>query len=605
MTSLLEPTEALRCGRRALEGLAGYELVDDLRYDERDRCWLLRCRLQVAVPVGAPIPATSEWLIRLSSRYPYGAIGFYPAVVGGLVDTFPHQAPNTPPVAGRPYRGGLLCLTQNRAALRLRSDEAEPFHASRRLRWHCQRALWWLEAAASGRLNQSGDLYDLPVLPEARSPEFVFSASAESLAWLPQRSARVGTLDAWRSQVGPQRDFFRTLYRQDGRPLYTQSWGDMVREGQGALEAGAWLLLPEPPVLPPWRAPQTWGELRLAMERQGLRADELLRLALKPLRRLRSALLVLLFPVPKRHGEGPTRLHAQVILAPRLCVDGGPRDGMTRDRARYARDRQGLLADDRPLLWRTTSNWHAAQITARGSLPSELMDARVLLVGAGALGSVLGELLVRAGLKELLIMDTDPVQIGNLTRHTATLNDIDDPKAEVLAMRLRSLSPHARITARSLLFPPESAEDVGLTRRCDLVIDTTGDDEVIESLAGFPWMTPRTFVSCSLSWGAQRLFAYSATGLRFPGEDFRAQLQRYRGGPTSGVANEDVSGEIIQGCWHPTFPARVDEVWLMASAAIKLIEAAWQQRHQAAPRMVVLERSQDELGACGLRRVLA
>ena len=26
------------------------------------------------------------------------------------------------------------------------------------------------------------------------------------------------------------------------------------------------------------------------------------------------------------------------------------------------------------------------------------------------------------------------------------------------------------------------------------------------------------------------------------------------------------------GCWHPLFPARIDDVWLMAAAAIKRLE---------------------------------
>ncbi|MDI1240773.1 MAG: ThiF family adenylyltransferase, partial [bacterium] len=47
-----------------------------------------------------------------------------------------------------------------------------------------------------------------------------------------------------------------------------------------------------------------------------------------------------------------------------------------------------------------------------------LLDSRVLLVGAGALGASHAEMLARAGVGKLRIVDRDFVEITNLQRQT-------------------------------------------------------------------------------------------------------------------------------------------------------------------------------------------
>ncbi len=57
------------------------------------------------------------------------------------------------------------------------------------------------------------------------------------------------------------------------------------------------------------------------------------------------------------------------------------------------------------------------------------------------------------------------------------------------------------------------------------------------------------------------------------------------------------------GCWHPVFPARADEVWLMASAAVGLLNDEWPVADGTAA-LVVMERSMDSQGRfVGLRAV--
>ena len=61
-----------------------------------------------------------------------------------------------------------------------------------------------------------------------------------------------------------------------------------------------------------------------------------------------------------------------------------------------------------------------------------LAQAHVALVGAGALGSTIADLLVRAGIGRLTLIDRDYVELHNLQRQTLyTEDDVHDhtPKA--------------------------------------------------------------------------------------------------------------------------------------------------------------------------------
>ena len=69
----------------------------------------------------------------------------------------------------------------------------------------------------------------------------------------------------------------------------------------------------------------------------------------------------------------------------------------------------------------------------------KLTGASVLIVGCGALGSVQSQLLVRAGVGRVRIVDRDVPEIGNL--HRQILFDEDDvqartPKADVAGRKL-------------------------------------------------------------------------------------------------------------------------------------------------------------------------
>ncbi len=78
----------------------------------------------------------------------------------------------------------------------------------------------------------------------------------------------------------------------------------------------------------------------------------------------------------------------------------------------------------------------------------KLKLSNVLIVGCGGIGCASAELLVRAGVGQITVVDADTVEISNLQRQMAfTENDLGFYKAEILAKRLRQINPHVQINS--------------------------------------------------------------------------------------------------------------------------------------------------------------
>ncbi len=75
-----------------------------------------------------------------------------------------------------------------------------------------------------------------------------------------------------------------------------------------------------------------------------------------------------------------------------------------------------------------------------------LHDSHVLVAGMGGVGSWACEALIRSGVGRITLVDMDRVSLTTVNRQMPALEDtIDRPKVEVVAERLRQISPRAKI----------------------------------------------------------------------------------------------------------------------------------------------------------------
>lgn len=164
-----------------------------------------------------------------------------------------------------------------------------------------------------------------------------------------------------------------------------------------------------------------------------------------------------------------------------------------------------------------------------------LTRARVLVMGAGALGNEILKNLALLGVGRIVVVDSDRVELSNLSRSLLfRADDVARPKAEVAARRLREINPDVRVAP--IVGDLRWAVGLGLIRRMDVVLaglDSVGARVDLNQMcwrAGVPWIdgaldhlsgTMRTFVppgeacyECTLSQqDYQRLSARYSCGL--------------------------------------------------------------------------------------------
>lgn len=603
MPSSAEPklSEDLRAGRRALEGLPGVNLLRDWTWDDSVGRWVFHCRLSPPVAPSGPVPAATDWYVLVDASYPWGTITFFPAKQGGLTETFQHQNYNGTGAVDVPWRTGDPCLDTTLRVLRRQAYDSEPFDMHSRLRWRFERVLDWLVMASRGELAMPGDPFELPQFPVPTSHDLLVAFTEDPASfdvWQEVRSP-VGRIQSVGIKPGTQ--VVTHFMANSSRTLYEPRWGHIIAWNTAARAVGLWLRLEAVPVLPPWQAPATWGELRVVCLEQGIDLDQILKPAVGHLRDGRRHVALIGFPIPPVVGVTPTQIHWQALLLPRLSRGTQAHRGFRPNEEGYWRlDRKMVLRDEDALEWLPSENWHADQLATRGRFSQAVTAQKAAIVGAGAIGSAVAELLIRAGMHRLVVIDDEDLTAGNLTRHTLALDEVGLLKASAMAARLNRLSPHAAVTAVSHRFPPVNDADREELRNCQLVIDCTGDDTAAYDLNQFPWDEPRLFVSLSLSLGARRLYCFAAYGNTFPNTVFREAVAPWLAKDMEERAGEPLPREGI-GCWHPVFPARADDVWLMVSVAVKhLIHRV--SALPSEPELAVFEQQLEDGLFVGVRR---
>lgn len=100
----------------------------------------------------------------------------------------------------------------------------------------------------------------------------------------------------------------------------------------------------------------------------------------------------------------------------------------------------------------------------------KLKLANVLIVGCGGIGCTSAELLARAGVGKITLIDADTIEISNLQRQIAYVEEnIGFYKSEILAKRLKQINPHIRIESYTSKLDETNAEQLISTQ--DLVLD--------------------------------------------------------------------------------------------------------------------------------------
>lgn len=102
----------------------------------------------------------------------------------------------------------------------------------------------------------------------------------------------------------------------------------------------------------------------------------------------------------------------------------------------------------------------------------KLIDAHVLVVGLGGVGGICAEMIARAGVKRMTIVDADVVEETNRNRQIITLISNDgQKKAEVMAQRLRDINPEIELTVLPEYMKNERTNEILDSEKFDYAVD--------------------------------------------------------------------------------------------------------------------------------------
>lgn len=98
--------------------------------------------------------------------------------------------------------------------------------------------------------------------------------------------------------------------------------------------------------------------------------------------------------------------------------------------------------------------------------------AHVLVVGVGGVGAYAAEMICRAGVGRMTIVDADIVQPSNINRQLVALHStIGREKAEVLAERFRQINPALELTVLSVYLKDDNIPELLDAAPYDFIVD--------------------------------------------------------------------------------------------------------------------------------------
>ena len=117
--------------------------------------------------------------------------------------------------------------------------------------------------------------------------------------------------------------------------------------------------------------------------------------------------------------------------------------------------------------------WMSRTQLMLGDEPIELlMSKNVLVVGLGGVGGICAEMIARAGVGKMTIVDADTVDLSNTNRQIPALHSTAGKlKAEVMAERIKDINPDIDLTVLTVYIKEEETIQILESQNFDYAVD--------------------------------------------------------------------------------------------------------------------------------------
>ncbi|MCE3260002.1 MAG: UBA/THIF-type binding protein [Bacteroidetes bacterium] len=131
----------------------------------------------------------------------------------------------------------------------------------------------------------------------------------------------------------------------------------------------------------------------------------------------------------------------------------------------------------------------------------KLMNAHVLVVGLGGVGSYAAEAIARSGIGKMTIIDGDFVDPTNRNRQLQALSTTHGmSKAKLMAERIKDINPDVDLTSIDSFMTPEAMKELMKQNKFSYIIDA------IDSI------TPKLYLISTAYWNNQKIISSMGAG---------------------------------------------------------------------------------------------
>lgn len=239
------------------------------------------------------------------------------------------------------------------------------------------------------------------------------------------------------------------------------------------------------------------------------------------------------------------------------------RMGTGKNRLWFTDFKQGLIQ------WAETVDISYKYFFGRGAMPEELANKKILIMGIGAIGSIVAETLTRCGAKSLTLYDIDNKEPSNVCRSAYSFYSGITEKTLDMENFLTQISPHVECTSlKSIVdlviktYAAEHEDKSALAKlfdEFDVIFDCTTDNQLMRVMdsAG----TKAQLVNLSITNHAQDLICAFSPNVT------ETVLLIY------GLLKRNTEADMYNptGCWTPTFKASYNDIECKVQVAMKHI----------------------------------
>ncbi len=239
------------------------------------------------------------------------------------------------------------------------------------------------------------------------------------------------------------------------------------------------------------------------------------------------------------------------------------RVGTGKNRLWFTDFKRGLIQ------WAETVDISYKYFFGRGAMPEELANKKVLIMGVGAIGSIVAETLTRCGAKNLTLYDIDNKEPGNVCRSAYPFYTGITEKTLDLENLLTQISPHVECTSLKsivdLVVKTYAAEHedksalAGLFDEFDVIFDCTTDNQLMRVMDSTG--TKAQLVNLSITNHARDLICAFSPNVT---ETILLVYSLLKHNVITDMYNPT-------GCWNPTFKASYNDIECKVQFAVKHI----------------------------------